>query len=288
MLQIIKFWKRSWQILLLTSLLAVTVITSCKSTLGQLKTENVNVNLLLGNPSHATTTLANENNYLILRPQYAVSYNRSKGIPNWTSWQLNQSWLGNNPRPPFTPDPTLPEAWYRVKPNDYNGSGFDRGHMTPAADRNKTPEDSTAVFVMSNIVPQAPDNNQGPWEELESYCRELAKQGKELYIVAGVSGTGGTGKNGYQTTISNSKIAVPASTWKVIVVLDKPGLGLNGVTTSTRVIAVNMPNQQGIKDKSWKSFRTSVDAIESSTGYDFLSNVPPSVQNVIEARVDNQ
>lgn len=123
---------------------------------------STNPHLLLGNPSNATATVTTPDNYLITRPQYALSYNRNKGIPNWTAWQLNKNWLGSLPRPPFTPDTTLPNGWYQVKPNDYSGSGFDRGHMVPAADRNKTEANSKAVFLMTNIIPQAPDNNQGP------------------------------------------------------------------------------------------------------------------------------
>ncbi len=242
--------------------------------------------LLLGNPSGATATVTTPNNYLIERPQYALSYNRDKGIPNWVSWQLNKSWLGTLERPAFRPDTTLPEGWYEVKPSDYTNSGFDRGHIIPAADRNNTEEDSAAVFLMSNIIPQAPDNNRGPWEQLESYSRQLAKQEKELYIVAGTSGIGGVGSNGGETTLAKGKVTVPARTWKIIVVLDTPGLGLSGITKNTRVIAVNLPNEQGIKEVKWTQYRTSVDQLEKLTGYDFLSNVPSEIQEVIEAKVD--
>jgi endonuclease G, mitochondrial len=251
-------------------------------------TNQTSPHLLLGNPSAAVSNTANPDNYLIVRPQYAMSYNRSRAITNWTAWQLNKNWLGSLPRPGFTPDTTLPKGWYQVRPNDYNGSGFDRGHMVPAADRNKTEANSKAVFLMTNIIPQAPDNNQGPWEKLESYSRELVKQGKELYIYAGSSGTGGTGKNGAKTTIANGKVTVPSRTWKIVVVLDKPGLGLNGITAKTRVIAVDMPNKQGIKNDNWTKYRTSVDKLEQLTGYDFLSNVSPNIQEVIESKVDNQ
>lgn len=235
--------------------------------------------LLLGNPSAAINNTAKPDNYLVSRPQYALSYNRSRAIPNWVAWQLNQNWLGNLPRPGFAPDTTLPNGWYQVKPNDYSGSGFDRGHMVPAADRNKTQENSRAVFLMTNIIPQAPDNNQGPWEKLESYSRELARLGKELYIYAGSSGQKGT--------IANGKVTVPARTWKIIVVLDQPGLGLKGITKNTRVIAVDLPNQQGIKNDKWTKYRTSVDKLEQLTGYDFLSNISPNIQSAIESKVDN-
>jgi endonuclease G len=240
----------------------------------------------MGNPSGATTNLANADNYLIVRPQYALSYNRDKEIPNWASWQLNQDWLGALPRGSFIPDTSLPRGWYQVTPQDYTGSGFDRGHLVPAADRNKTTEDSQAVFLMTNILPQAPDNNRGPWEKLERHCRELVSQGKELYIIAGGVGSGGVGERQRMKAIDHGQIAVPAVTWKAIVVLEHPGMGLPGITESTPVIAVIIPNRQGIKEQEWQTFRTSVDAIEQLTGYDLLSNVPRPIQDVIEARVD--
>jgi len=243
-----------------------------------------NPNALLGLPSSATSF--NANDYLINRSQYVMSYNRSKAIPNWASWQLNQSWLGSRPRIPFEPDDTLPSGWEKVVPNDYTGSGFDRGHVVPAADRNKTAEDSKAVFLMTNIFPQAPDNNQGPWAQLESYCRDLVAQGKELYIVAGGAGEGGKGEKGVKGAIAQGKVSVPASTWKVVLVSDRPGSGLAGITEQTRVIAVIMPNQQGIKNTSWREYRRSVDQVEELTGYDLFSNIPELIQEAIEAKTD--
>lgn len=237
------------------------------------------VHLTPGNPSNASTI--NSNNYLLQKSQYALSYNKSKGIPNWVSWQLNKSWMGDVPRQnDFRPDDKLPSGWYRVKPTDYTNSGYNRGHMTPSEDRTKKVADNSATFLMTNIIPQAPDNNQGPWNNLESYCRDLVKkQGKELYIISGGYGSKGT--------IADGKVSIPANTWKVIMVLDKPGLGVKGVTTKTRVIAVIMPNSDGIRNVNWKTYRTTVRQIESKTGYNFLSSVPISVQNAIETRVDD-
>jgi endonuclease G len=70
------------------------------------------------------------------------------------------------------------------------------------------------------------------------------------------------------------------------VVLEKPGLGIKGVTTSTRVIAVNMPNQLGIQTKSYKDYLTTVRDLEKLTGYNFLSDVPKKIQDAIEAEKD--
>lgn len=246
------------------------------------------IHLLMGNPSQATPALTNASNYLMLKPEYAVSYNAERGMPNWVSWQLNSTWLGNTPRQNnFRTDTALPSK-YRVAPADYTNSGFDRGHLASSEDRGVSVAANSATFLMSNIIPQAPDNNRGPWVQFETYCRELVKQGKELYIIAGGTGFGGTGEKGTMTTLAQGKVTVPASTWKVVLVLDKPGVRLQGVTEKTRVISVVMPNQQGIKSQTWQSFRKSVDEVETLTGYDFFSNVPEQIQTVIEASVDEQ
>lgn len=239
----------------------------------------VSVHLLLGNPSSATPTSITPDNYLMVKNQYALSYNRSKGTANWASWQLNQSWLGDADRQNnFRPDNTLPVGWERVTPANYTGSGYDRGHIVPSADRSQTPEDNSTTFLMTNIMPQSPDNNRNTWGNLEDYCRELIKQGKELYIIAGPLGNVGEPLKG--------KVTVPETTWKIVVILDKPRALLPDITATTRIIAVNIPNQQGI-NRDWRTYRVSVDELEKLTGYDFLSNVSPNIQEVIESKVDN-
>lgn len=239
-------------------------------------TPTTSVHLTLGNPSNANIT--DPNNYLMEKPQYALSYNSSKGIPNWVSWQLNQSWLGTVDRSnDFRPDTTLPTGWYQVRPSDYTSSGYDRGHMTPSGDRTRTREDNSATFVMTNMIPQAPENNREVWRELEEYSRELVSQGKELYIIAG-----GVGSKG----MLKGKVTVPQQTWKVIAVLDRPGEGVSGVSANTRAIAVMMPNSNEVANTNWTDYLVSVDAVEAATGYDFFSNVDPTIQAAIESRVD--
>ena len=247
---------------------------------------SVSVHLTLGNPSNAGTSSLN--NYLLVKPQYVIGYNCSIGRANWVSWQLNSSWLGSTPRQDnFRPDITLPSGCYQVQSTDFSGSGFDRGHMTPSGDRTSSITNNSDTFLMSNMIAQAPDNNQGIWANLEEYARTLVAQGKELYIISGGYGMGGTGSNGRFYTIANGRVQVPSITWKILAVLDTPGLGLAGVTTNTRVIAVSIPNMQGVRTANWRNYRVSVDSLESLTGYNFLSQVSTSVQSVIEARVDN-
>jgi endonuclease G len=246
--------------------------------------------LTMGNPSNAVVDVNQPNNYLLDKPQYAVSYSRDNGRPNWVSWHLDSTWLGSAARQnDFRNDTTLPAGWYQVQGTDYTGSGFDRGHHCPSADRTDTVPDNSATFLMTNMMPQAPDNNQGPWEQLESYCRTLVSAGDELYIIAGGTGSGGTGSNGgVTTTIAGGHVSVPSQTWKVIIVLPAGTNDVSRVTTSTRTIAVIMPNAQGIRGNAWQQYRVSVDQVEALTGYDFFSNVPVNIQAAIESTVDNQ
>jgi len=193
-----------------------------------------NPNLLLGNPSNAAPNAASTDNYLMVKPQFVMSYNNKTHTANWVSWQLNRSWIGTADRKnDFRPDDALPANWYKVRPTDYTGSGYDRGHIAPSAvakrgvsHRTRNESDNSSTFLMSNMMPQSPELNRGVWGDLEEYCRSLVQQGKELYIIAGPVGRKGSiGKK--------EKIAVPAKTWKVIVVVDRPGLGVSGITSNT-------------------------------------------------------
>ena len=238
--------------------------------------------LILGNPSNATNDVTNENNYLMLKPQYTLSYNRSRATANWVAWRLDSSWIGSAPRQDdFRPDSALPAGWYQVLDTDYSGSGYDRGHMTPSADRTRSIPDNSATFLMTNIVPQLPANNQGAWEDFESYLRTVAQGGNEIYIVSGVVGNIGT--------IAGGRVVVPHSTWKVALVLPNGTNDLQRITKATRTIAIVVPNFPPLDiNATWRQYRTTVDGVEGLTGYNFFSNIPKMTQEQIERRRDRQ
>ena len=247
------------------------------------------VHLALGNPSNAIADLLQPNNYLMEKPSFSLSYNRDKGTPNWVSWHLEPDWTGTLPRDDtFRADPKVSPDWYRVQSTDYFSSGFDRGHMTPNADRdhlNRRPINQE-TFLMTNIVPQSPDNNQGPWAEMENDLRAMLMEPGvtyEMYIVSGPLGVGGEGSSGPADTIANGNVTVPAFTWKVVLMLVKDEDDLTRISPATRTIAVMMPNIQGIRDDDWEDYLTTVDAVEAATGYDFFANVPDAIENSIEA-----
>lgn len=244
------------------------------------------VHLVLGNPSGATANVANENNYLMKKNQYALAYSRENATPNWVSWHLDKNDLGGVDRSDsFRPDPTLPKDWYKVTDASYKGSGFTRGHMIPSGDRTKTNADNQSVFVMTNMIPQSANNNNKAWNSFEVFCRDQTAKGNELYIICGPYGEGGTGTSGKKTTIDKGRIKVPSHTWKIAVIMPSGSNDLSRINAETRVIALWMPNDQSVGN-DWAQYRTSVDFIEEKTGYDFLNTLPTSLQATLESRVD--
>ena len=150
--------------------------------------------------------------------------------------------LGN-----FPPEDALPAALYKVRSTDYTVRGYDRGHIAPSADRTRKEADNSATFLMANMMLQVPEVNRGVWGDLEEYCRELVQQGKEL----DTSGRAGEKEEQHRL---KQKISVLAKTWKVILVLDRHGLGVQGVTATLLALALMMPNDSSVKGKGWKSF----------------------------------
>lgn len=275
-------------IVLVVVALGVVLLGSLRHDRPPAATDETNLNLLMGNPSGATADPDHPDNFLMRKPYFVLAYNNARGTPNWVSWALQKSDLGNAPRDQFYPDPELPRTFKHVTLKDYSGSGFDRGHMCPHSDRAATAEASRATFVMTNIIPQSPSCNQKAWADLEDYCRSLARRGNVLYIVAGPQGQGGAGTAGEKDTIAGGKVTVPAKCWKVILVL-KGGTGtaedLGRVGRDARLIAVVMPNDQSV-DHGWAKYRTSVKDVETLTGYRFFDRVPADVIEPLKDRVD--
>jgi endonuclease G len=234
--------------------------------------------LPFGNPSNAATEISSPNNYLVFKRSFAFSYNNERGTVNWIAWRTTLSDLGDAlPRPQFEPDTSLPPFFRRITPFDYSGSGYDRGHMVPSADRFGDPGSNQETFLMTNIVPQAADLNQYVWEKLERYARGIARRGNDVYTIAGAYGSKQRIKG---------KLTVPTNCWKIIVVL--PAGGSTVISESTRIIAVDIPNENGIKNIYWQRFRTSVRSIEQKTGFNFFSSLPQSLQDRLELATDVQ
>lgn len=240
-------------------------------------------NTEFGEPADADPS----DDFIVRHPEYTASYSQVRNTPNWVSYDLDASAFGPEDRCNcFTFDPDLPASFFHYTTADYTGSGaiagfgIDRGHLTRSFDRTTGQLDNAFTFLFSNVVPQAADLNQGPWAILENELGDMARfQNKEVYVIAGVAGNRGTLKN-------EGKIVIPASTWKVAVIMPRDhGLADIHDYRDVEVIAVNMPNQPGVRNVPWQTYLTTVDAIEALTGYDLLALLPDKVENAVEANI---
>jgi endonuclease G, mitochondrial len=251
-------------------------------------TSGDNSNLLMGNPSNATSSTVTMDNYLIDQGYYIESYNATKGEPNWVSWHLDASNItdATGRSNDFAAFNGLPQGFFTVQSNGYSGSGFDRGHNCPSADRTSSTDANEATFLMTNMIPQAPNNNESTWANLENYIREQVVQGNEAYILMGSYGTGGTGSAGALNTVDGGHVNVPSNVWKIAVIIPVGNNDISRITSATRVIAVNTPNINTI-NSDWTQYIVTVKSIETATGYNILSALPADVKAALEVKVDS-
>ena len=244
-------------------------------------------NIEFGFPSAATPL--NLNDLLIARPQYTLSYNASRGTPNWVSYELDSRQFGAEDRCNcFTADPLLP-ANKQIFTSDYTNGNFDRGHMTRSADRTTANVDNASTYYLTNVVPQQPDLNQGVWATFEDALGDSAtKGGRAVYIITGPIYSP---SHSLVFLKNEGKVAIPDSTWKIALIGPRNAgtpFGLGSVQSwddlaSLTVLAVNMPNVAGVRNDPWQKYLTTVDRIELSTGLNVLSLLPLAFQTAIEA-----
>jgi endonuclease G len=237
--------------------------------------------LALGIPADATP----DDDHLLLHDHFAAGYSRHLNASNWVSWRTRREDFGPVERfpGPFYPDATLPAGWYRPDHPDFYSSGYDRGHMLRSEERTRTTEDNIATFVMTNILPQRADLNRGPWFDFELYIQRRVQSfstPRDAYVMAGsiwpaacathaprVAGDGCLDIG--RAADPARRIAVPAATWKVVVFVEAGVPPLDAA--DPYVVAVIMPNQRGIEEVRWWTYRTSVAEVELATGYDLPS-----------------
>lgn len=237
------------------------------------------VKLVLGNPSNAAADLTESNNYLVVHSGFILSYNKDRGGANWVAWHLSKTDIADAERTnAFAPDTSLPRDWW-IKPTDLILKGYDRGHLCPSEERTDSDKNNRETFLMSNMVPQTARLNRGAWKSLETYIQKtIPKTNSEAYIIAGCYGDKGRIKD---------KITIPTNCYKIAVIMPEGDNDLRRITKNTRVIAVDMPNESDNKS-GWRNYITTVDDLESKTGYDFLSSLPKQIEAVLEAGKDNK
>lgn len=221
-------------------------------------------NLKMGAPS-----VPNKSNIQVCRQGYALIFNTATKTPLWVAEHLREDGVyGAGVRAAnFKPDPEIPFE-YQAKKTDYARSGYDQGHMAPAADFSQNQQLMDESFLFSNVVPQNADNNRHIWASLEKKVRSwLGKRG-ELYVV-----TGPVFKNGrVSQTLGSSQVAIPDAIFKVV---------FDPKTQNT--IAFMVPNIS-LSEKDLPDYIVSVRDVEVATGLNFHSNLPKDVQEKIETK----
>ncbi|PHN08411.1 DNA/RNA non-specific endonuclease [Flavilitoribacter nigricans] len=191
---------------------------------------------------------------------YVISYNEDHEQAEWVAYILTRENLEkpwNKRSDNFMPDSRVKTG--SATPNDYRGSGYDRGHLVPAADMAYDAAAMEETFLMSNISPQSRNFNKGIWRELEELTRDWAKKFDELYVVTGPVLS--QEPKGY---IGENEVSVPTAYFKVLLDLAEP---------EQKGIGFIIPNQ--VSFEPLYDFVASIDQVEELTGIDFYPDLMP-------------
>ena len=201
---------------------------------------------------------------------YILSYNEEAEQPSYVSYELTREEVyGALDRADnFREDKSVKSGSATL--SDYKGSGYDRGHLAPAADFKWSEEAMSDTFYLSNMSPQVPAFNRGIWGDLETIVRQIAVDNEKIYVVTGPVLTDGPYK-----TIGKNKVAVPNQYYKVILDYTDPDI---------KAIGFVLPNSD--KTEKIESYVMSVDDVEEITGLDFFYQLPDDEEEVIESNVD--
>lgn len=212
---------------------------------------------------------SNTGGQILKRKGYTLSYNADYKTPQWVAWELTKKETKGKERrtDKFLPDPDVRGA--KAYTGDYTKSGYDRGHMAPAADMKWNRKAMEESFYMSNICPQNPNLNRGDWNDLEEKSRHWAKKYGVVYIACGP-----IYDNKRPKRIGNNKVAVPDAFYKVVLINDKK---------NPKAIGFIFPNKAG--HKPLKKYVVTVDSVEKRTNIDFFSALPDEIENKIEAEL---
>lgn len=205
---------------------------------------------------------------LVRHTHYSLGYAEAHEQAAWVAYRLTyDETTGDADRKDdkFKPDDEVSTG--SALPNDYSSSGYDRGHLAPAADFVFSESALAETFFMSNMSPQAPDFNRGIWKHLEEQVRAWIRKDKTLYIVSG-----GVLKKGLKKIGKGNKVSVPDYYYKIILDLKAP---------EVKAIAFLMRNEGS--QEPLENFVVSIDEIEEKTGIDFFPKLPDALEKQLEA-----
>lgn len=207
---------------------------------------------------------------MLRRAGYTASYNKTTKLPNWVAWHLTADRTTGPAKRSgvdFQADMDVPAP--RAEDSDYYGSGYDRGHMCPAADNKYSEKAMEESFLFTNMCPQNGNLNRGDWNEMEQACRRWAKEYGGVYVVCGPILYKGKHK-----TIGKNKVVVPEAFFKVVLRTGE----------NPKAIGFIYKNAEGNRPKG--DYVNTVDEVERITGIDFFPSLPDDVETKVEAAAD--
>ena len=210
-----------------------------------------------------------EGNQIIKHTGYTLSYNEEYEVPAYVAYELTKDEVlsGGERNDSFKADESVRTGSAEL--DDYKGSGYDRGHMAPAADFKWSSEAMSDTFYLSNMCPQDPSFNRGIWADLEAVVRTMAYDNEKVYVVTGPVLT-----DGPYETIGDNKVAVPKRFYKTVLDYTDPDI---------KAIGFVLPNENS--DKSLQSFAMTIDEVEEITGIDFYPALPDDVEEAVESKM---
>ena len=223
----------------------------------------VYVCLLLSSIECDGQTLSYVDNEVILRKTWiTIGYDTVRMVPNYVVEKLAPDMLvGNAKRSKFYAD-TINHA---VTPSDYTGSGYDRGHLAPAANYKFSQKATDETFVITNMCPQTPELNRRNWLALEDYIRDLVELHDTLVVLTGTYGDAGKIK---------SKVTIPEKTWKIVV-----GRRDGELLTVIGWIYLNDKSRQSIEENA-----VSIDEIEMLINRDVQVGLTDQEETMIKIK----
>ena len=208
-----------------------------------------------------------EDKIILKRTGFTLAYDNFHKTPRWVAWELTRRETEGaaSREDKFEPDPDLPEP--RVTHRDYTGSGYDRGHMAPAADMKWSTQAMKESFYMSNVCPQNRKLNRDDWGDLEEACRQWARRYGSVYIACGpIYGSGRPPR------IGEHGVAVPDGFFKVVLI-NKP----------QNPVAMGFLFKNEAHHQPLHNYQVTVDEVEHITALDFFAGLPDRIENRIEA-----
>jgi len=209
---------------------------------------------------------SNYKGYTVAHTYYTISYSEADKLAEWVAYSLSPMLINGTQKrtSKFMADPMIKDA---VRPSSYSKSGYDRGHLCPAADMKLNLVSMNESFYMSNMSPQTPSFNRGIWAKLEDKVRDWALQKNGLYVVTGPLLNKSCG-------VVSKSITVPCAYYKIVFKQTKAGF---------EAIAFLLPNAGSAG--SLLEFVVSIDYLETLTGIDFFASLPDNQEAKFESIV---